>query len=103
MLRNALDAVVVNPRGDRRLLISAAQSDDEAVISVRDNGPGFGDRAPDDIFEMFYTTRSNGMGMGLSISRTIASAHSGRLEACNAPDGGAVLRMSLPTGPVCST
>jgi C4-dicarboxylate-specific signal transduction histidine kinase len=102
LLRNAVDAVDGNARGDRRLLITAAQSGDEAVISVRDNGPGFGDLDPDNIFDMFYTTRPDGMGMGLSISRTIASAHGGRLEACNAPDGGAVLRMSLPTRPAGS-
>ncbi len=60
-------------------------------------GPGF-QAGLDDIFEPFVTTKANGLGMGLSISRSIIDAHGGRLEAVHDPDGGATLHITLPAG-----
>ena len=67
-----------------------------AVIEVRDQGQGI---APDQLprlFESFFTTKPNGMGLGLSISRTLVEAHEGRISAENAPEGGARFRVELP-------
>lgn len=98
LLRNAVDAMSDNPRADRRVWVTSEQTGDTVVVAVRDNGRGFGDVDPNDIFDMFFTTRATGMGMGLSISRTIARAHGGLLEVGQAKDRGAVFRLSLPAG-----
>jgi len=67
------------------------------LVSVRDSGPGFDERALDRLFEAFYTTKANGMGIGLTVSRTIIQAHGGRLWAMpNAPRG-AIFQFTLPT------
>jgi two-component system sensor kinase FixL len=66
-------------------------------ITVSDNGPGF-QAGTDHIFEPFVTTKANGLGMGLSISRSIIDAHGGRLEAVQEPDGGATFHITLPAG-----
>ncbi|MBV8215616.1 MAG: hypothetical protein JOZ08_20575, partial [Verrucomicrobia bacterium] len=69
----------------------------EVVITARDSGPGFDPENIDRLFNAFYTTKPHGLGMGLSISRSIIEAHGGRLWAkANAPRG-AVFQFSLPT------
>jgi len=83
--------------GARELVLSTEQSQSGAVlVAVRDSGPGI---APDHlgrVFEPFYTTKSSGMGMGLSICRSIIDAHGGRLWAdVNAPRG-ALFQFTLP-------
>jgi len=84
-------------RGARDLLISTEQSQpDEVLVAVRDSGPGLDRKDLDRVFDTFYTTKSCGIGMGLSISRSIVAAHGGRLWAeVNAPRG-AVFRFTLP-------
>jgi len=71
---------------------------DEAVVEVQvlDNGPGFNRDDPESLFQPFVTQRSDGLGMGLTISRTITEAHGGTLVADHAPGGGALLRVRLP-------
>jgi signal transduction histidine kinase len=83
--------------GPRELLISTEQTQTGVVlVSVSDSGPGIDPDHLERIFQTFYTTKSSGLGMGLSICRSIIDAHGGRLWAeANVPRG-AVLRFSLP-------
>lgn len=97
LLRNAADAVVSSARGRGRIEVRTFQSSDGmACISVTDNGQGLPDGAEGRLFEPFFSTKSKGMGLGLSISKTIAEVHGGRLNARNAPSGGAVFELCLP-------
>ena len=63
---------------------------------MSDNGPGIADDILKDVFESFVTTKANGLGIGLSISRTIVEAHGGQITASNRPGGGASICFSLP-------
>ena len=96
LLNNAADAMSnVAPR-DRRISIGAALEAERVHLRVADTGCGFGDRNPDSIFKPFVTTKRNGLGLGLSISRSIVEAHGGRIWAENNSNGGATLHMVLP-------
>ena len=97
LLINAIEAMSGMSEGSRELLISTAKTDSEGVlIAVRDSGPGLAPESVDRLFESFYTTKPNGLGMGLSICRSIIEAHDGRLWAtANAPHG-AVFQFTLP-------
>src|SRR5580692_13136208 len=78
-----------------RVTISAAISDDEEMaIEVIDNGPGVND--PEKIFDAFVTTKEEGMGIGLAVSRSIAEAHEGQLSAANNPEAGATFTLRIP-------
>jgi len=81
-----------------RLFISLDTTDKEAVVSVRDNGLGIGDRDLKQLQEPFHTTRASGdgMGLGLSISAAIIKEHNGRFSAANVSDGGAIFQVHLP-------
>ena len=70
---------------------------DSVLVEIRDYGVGLTD--PDRVFEAFFTTKENGMGLGLSICREIVEAHQGRLSVAPAPSGGAVFRLTLPMPP----
>jgi signal transduction histidine kinase len=65
-------------------------------VGVRDFGPGIDPAKLDDIWQPFFTTKSTGMGMGLSVSRSIIEAHGGRISAENDPDGGAIFFIEIP-------
>ncbi len=67
-----------------------------ALVSVEDTGSGISDDVMDSIFDVFYTTKKNGTGMGLSISRNIVEAHSGELVARNNEGSGATFVVKLP-------
>jgi two-component system, LuxR family, sensor kinase FixL len=67
------------------------------LVTVRDSGSGLDPTSLDRLFEAFYTTKADGMGMGLAISRTIVEAHGGRLWAMPNVPHGAVFRFRLPT------
>lgn len=96
LIGNGLEAIS-NINGPRHLFIVTAQNEtDELVISVRDNGTGVSQDNLERMFEPFFSTKSKGMGMGLSISRTIIESCGGRLWAENAPQGGAIVKFSLP-------
>src|SRR6185295_1145729 len=85
--------------GPRELLIGTEQTQTGGVlVSVRDSGPGIDPDQFDRLFEAFYTTKSSGVGMGLSICRSIIDAHGGRLWADANKPRGAVFRFTLPTG-----
>jgi signal transduction histidine kinase len=82
--------------GSRELLVSTEQDHAGVLVTVRDTGPGIDPGNLERVFEPFYTTKTMGMGMGLSICRSIISGHGGRLwVAPNAPRG-AVFQFSLP-------
>jgi PAS domain S-box-containing protein len=91
LILNAIEAMSSVKTGARDLLISTEQSrPNEALVAVRDSGPGIDPKDLEHVFETFYTTKSSGTGMGLSISRSIVAAHGGRLWAdANAPRGAA--------------
>lgn len=89
LIINAMDAMVDMKRGERRVMISARCSDQKGFleISVRDTGPGIPQEMMEKIFDPFFTTKVEGMGMGLSISRTIIEAHGGKLQVHSSPAG----------------
>ena len=97
LILNAVEAMSTVEAGPRELVISTEQSQTGGVlVSVRDSGPGIEPDHLDDVFQAFYTTKSSGVGMGLSISRSIIDAHGGRLWADMNASRGAVFRFSLP-------
>ena len=98
LVMNAIEAMSGISQTQRRLSVSSVKDGPNGVlVSVRDSGPGFDERALNRLFEAFYTTKANGMGIGLTVSRTIIQAHGGRLWAMpNAPRG-AIFQFTLPT------
>ena len=96
LMMNAAEAVAGGPGDRRRVAISTTAGDGSVTVSVRDTGPGINSDLRDRIFDAFFTTKSEGTGIGLSISRTIVEAHGGRIWAEPAANGGAVFRFSLP-------
>ncbi len=96
LIRNAIEAM--QDTALRQLLISTRQTDEETVeVSVADTGPGIAPEIAAQLFQPFKTTKPHGMGVGLSISRTIVEAHRGRLWAEPGPGGGTVFRLTLKT------
>src|SRR4029077_19530492 len=93
LLVNGLEAMDPVTERPRMLSIRARRLDDEAVVEVRDNGVGLQD--PDKVFDAFFTTKDNGMGMGLAISRSIVEAHGGKIWAAREGTGSAFL-FTLP-------
>ncbi len=100
LLMNAAEAMREVPPERRRLVVrSTVEHRDDgpwAVIDVEDAGVGFGGHGDARLFEAFYTTKPEGLGMGLSISRSIINAHAGRLWATANPDHGATFHFALP-------
>lgn len=94
---NAVDAMRPKPRGSRELHLTLTRhGSDMAVISVLDSGIGFNPDSLTRMFAPFYTTKREGLGMGLAISRSIVEAHGGKLWADPNPRGGAVFHFSVP-------
>ncbi|UVK38826.1 PAS domain-containing protein [Mesorhizobium sp. AR10] len=97
LILNAVEAMSTVEAGPRELLISAEQTQiGDVRVSVCDSGPGIDPDHLERVFQAFYTTKSNGVGMGLSISRSIIDAHGGQLWAETIASGGAAFRFSLP-------
>jgi len=96
LIRNAIDAM--QETSIRELTISTKQSSGDMVeVSIADTGPGISQVVAGQLFQPFVTTKLNGMGVGLSISRTIIEAHGGRLWAESNPGGGTIFRFTLKT------
>jgi signal transduction histidine kinase len=96
LIVNAADAMSDVPRAERTVTISTARDDDLAEVSVLDAGSGIGRDQLKEVFEPFFSTKSQGMGMGLSIARTIVETHNGLIWAENKIGGGAAFRFRLP-------
>ena len=94
---NAFEAMRKTPAAERRVVIrSERESDGRVRVSVRDFGIGLPAEEPERIFERFFSTKREGMGMGLAIARSIITSHGGELAAMNAEGGGACMYFSLP-------
>jgi two-component system sensor kinase FixL len=96
LMLNGLDAVSPVTAVARRLLVTTGVEGGYVVLAVRDNGPGIPQESIEQIFEPFETTKPDGLGLGLSIARSIIEAHRGRIEAENNADMGATVRLALP-------
>ena len=99
LVMNACDAMAGSPAGDRRLSIRTAPAAGAGIrVSVADVGVGLAPDKLEIIFEPFFTTKVNGMGLGLSVCRSIITAHGGKLWATNNPKRGATFHFTLPAG-----
>jgi two-component system sensor kinase FixL len=97
LVRNAMDVLEEGPAHERILTLRTRTAERKSVeLTVEDTGKGFETHDSERIFETFFTTKTHGLGMGLSISRSIVEAHGGRLWASQRPGGGAIFHVSLP-------
>jgi PAS domain S-box-containing protein len=96
LILNAAEAMGSVEEGARELLISTEEDQTGALVAVRDSGPGIDTEHLDRVFDAFYTTKSGGTGMGLSICRSIIHAHGGKLWAEANEPRGAVFQFTLP-------
>jgi signal transduction histidine kinase len=97
LVMNGVEAVVGSVNGERKITGRTALLDDASVeISIADSGPGIPSDKLTEVFEPFFTTKEHGMGMGLSIVRTIVEAHAGKIWVENQFGGGAIFRLELP-------
>src|SRR5262249_40056481 len=98
LVANACDAMGEGPHGDKRVVVVGAEPDGGGQIRVwvAGHGPGVPANDLERVFEPFVTTKPHGMGLGLSVCRTIVAAHGGRLWATNNPEGGATFHFTLP-------
>ncbi|MFB2595056.1 sensor histidine kinase [Paracoccus sp. p4-l81] len=96
LVRNALDALAATPPEARDILVQVTAGADMARITVADTGPGIAPARVADLFAPFQTTKPEGMGLGLSICRSILESHGGRLTYAPRPGGGSLFDMTLP-------
>ena len=101
LIANAMEALEGSQISPRIIVRASATHQNQMLIQVIDNGPGVADQ--ERIFNAFVTTKTNGMGIGLAVSRSVVEAHSGRLWAENNPSGGATFNVALPVSPVVQT
>jgi two-component system sensor kinase FixL len=96
LLHNAMEAMAEQEASGRKIVIGCREESRLVAISVRDSGPGLRAGTEEIVFEPFYTTKSGGMGMGLSIVRSIIEAHGGSIYAKNDTNGGMIVEFQLP-------
>lgn len=100
LVMNGMDAAGERPEAERRVSVRASRAEAGRVeITVEDSGPGIPADAQREIFNPFFTTKPDGMGMGLTITRAIVEAHKGRVRCHNGAHGGAIFHVSLPAHP----
>lgn len=98
LMRNAMEAMEETPR--REMTLATAPAEDGMVqISVTDTGCGISPDSATQLFQPFFTTKAQGMGVGLSISRTIVEGHGGRIWIAPNPEGGTIFHFTLPSAP----
>ncbi|SIO27717.1 PAS domain S-box-containing protein [Bradyrhizobium erythrophlei] len=103
LIINAIEAMRDVGEEERELLISTRNEPDGVSVEVRDSGPGFTPAVLDRVFEAFYTTKPGGLGLGLSICRSIIEAHNGRLWASPNVPRGAIFRFIAPAHPAATS
>jgi PAS domain S-box-containing protein len=96
LVRNAIDAMADIPTADRRLIIRSAVQGGYVRLEVQDSGSGIAPDQLKELFKPFFTTKSSGMGLGLSISRSIVESHSGQLSVTSEKGQGATFSFTLP-------
>jgi signal transduction histidine kinase len=97
LILNAVEAMSEMGEGSRELLIGSGTTESgDVLVAVRDSGPGLAPDAFERLFKAFYTTKPNGLGLGLSICRSIMEAHGGHLWASGNAPRGAVFQFTLP-------
>jgi signal transduction histidine kinase len=97
LIINAVDAMSGVDDRPRELVVGSGKDDAKGVlVAVQDSGTGLDPNSVDHLFDAFYTTKPNGIGMGLAINRSIIEAHGGRLSATPNVPHGAVFQFSLP-------
>ena len=96
LMRNGMEAMSQTEKGQRVLSVGAKVADGQVLISIADRGHGISAETAAQLFEPFYTTKSEGLGVGLNICRSVVEAHQGRLWFEATPEGGTVFHISLP-------
>lgn len=99
LMRNGIESMNQTEEACRVLTVKAAVVDDQALISVGDRGCGITAETAAQLFEPFYTTKMEGLGVGLNICRSVVEAHHGRLWFEALPEGGTIFRIALPVAP----
>jgi C4-dicarboxylate-specific signal transduction histidine kinase len=95
LIVNGIDAIAEMPNGAREIVCTSSASDGQALVSIRDTGPGIPSERLGRLFEPFFTTKQDGMGMGLCIAHAIIESHGGKISA-ESRSSGAVFQVSLP-------
>jgi C4-dicarboxylate-specific signal transduction histidine kinase len=96
LIMNAVEAMSGPHEGSRDLLIRSRMQESSVMVAVQDSGPGLSPEVVDRLFDPFYTTKSAGLGMGLSICRSIVEAHGGKVWASRSAGPGATVQFTLP-------
>lgn len=96
LLHNAIEAITTAQTGTPVVTLSSHRTDDYIEVAVHDNGPGIDETRMNTIFDAFYSTKTEGMGLGLAISRSIIEAHGGKLRAESQPGHGSTFSFTLP-------
>ena len=99
VLNNAMDSIALSPRDPKTISISLSSDTAVATITIRDSGPGIDPASLSAIFDLYKTTKKDGLGVGLWLSKTIMESHHGSISAANGSDGGAVFTIQLPLHP----
>jgi signal transduction histidine kinase len=96
LVLNAMDAVADQREGLRTVTVTVMKVDDTASVEISDTGHGIREEDRAKLFDSFFSTKPTGIGLGLSIVRTLVESHGGRVWAENKPGGGAAFHVELP-------
>ena len=96
LITNAIEAMASTPEGERRLTLAVASEGAQGVLSICDTGPGISAEALPRLFEPFFSTRTGGLGLGLSLCESLAARMGGQLTAGNRTPAGAIFKLALP-------